>query len=65
MSLRSLLIRILYLALPVYAIAVLIWRLVLHDDWALSLAGYPLGLFIGGVIYCWFITYMRARRQSR
>jgi hypothetical protein len=58
---QSLLLRILYLPVPVYVAAVVFWRFALQAGWALSLAGVPLALLIGGVIYCLFLSYLYRR----
>lgn len=62
---RSFMLRILYLPVPVYVVTVIIWRFALHNDWVLSLGGIPLALFIGGVIYCLYISLLNQRKRQR
>lgn len=57
--------RVTYLPLPVYVVSALIWRFALREPWLLSLAGVPLGLFMGGVIYCGVTTLFIMRKRRR
>ena len=61
---RLLVVRVGYLALPVYVCAVLIWRFALGQSWLLSFAGVPLGLFIGGLIYSIITSNLIQRRRA-
>jgi hypothetical protein len=60
---RLFLIRFSYLTLPVYVAAVLIWRYALGQSWRYSLGGVPLGLLLGGLIYCGATTAYLAHRR--
>lgn len=55
--------RVAVLAVPVYVVAVLVWKFALHQSWLPSLAGVPLGLFIGGVVYSLVTSLVISKRK--
>jgi hypothetical protein len=57
--------RVAYLALPVYVIAAFVSRYAFSQSWTLSLAGVPLGMFIGGLLYCGATAAFITRRAVR
>lgn len=61
---RIFLTRIAILPLPVYVVAVLVWRFALTRSWLYSLAVWPLDMLIGGVIYCAVTSFYLHRRRG-
>jgi hypothetical protein len=51
--------------LPVYVAGVLVWRFALRQSWQYSLAGVPLGLLAGGLIYCAASSVLVRRHAAR
>lgn len=49
---KKFLARVAVLALPVYPVAVIIWRFALAQSWLDSLVGLPLALFVMAIIQC-------------
>ncbi len=60
-ELPSFILRVVYLPVPVYVVAVFVWRFGFGAGWPLSLAGVPLGLLIAGIIYCLYLSYLYRR----
>jgi hypothetical protein len=50
--------------LPVYVAAVLVWKFALGQSWLYSLAGVPLGLLAGGLLYCAASSVFLLRRDA-
>jgi hypothetical protein len=52
------------MALPVYLIAAVVWKFALGASWLYSVAGVPLGLLFGGILYCAATAAFLVRRRA-